>query len=234
MSLLTMIQDASLLVGLTEPDSVMSATSDEVKQLRAIAQVEGDDLSRAHDWRKLKTSASIAGDGSTEFWDLPCDWDRQQAGDNLWLEDSPHLPLIGPISDQEMLALKAADASPSRPVWRYFGDQIQIWPVLASTDTVRMEYRSSYWIASEDGTTIRSRWLLDGDTPLMPERVVMLGIVWRWKQYKGLDYAEPFNHYQKEKMKAIRNDVGWRTLRLATDSTADVSNMRKNLYRVTA
>jgi hypothetical protein len=233
MSLLSLIQDAAILVGIDEPSEVASSSDSELKQLRVISQQEGDELSRAFDWRRLKVQAQIVGDGSNEYWDLPDDFDRQQAGDNLWLADSPHLPLVGPISDESMLALKASTSQPSRSNWRYFGDQVQIWPILASGEVVNLEYRTTHWISSADGTTVRSRWVLDTDYALVPERLMTLGVVWRWKAYKGLDYAQSFQTYQTERMKAMRADGGFRTLRAATRFNNDILDGRKNLYRIT-
>ena len=232
MSLLSLIADAAILVGIDEPLAVASSSADEIKQLRVISQQEGDELSRAFDWRKLKVQATITGDGSSEYWDLPDDFDRQQPGDNLWLADSPHLPLIGPISDESMLAIKASVSEPSRSVWRYFGDQVQIWPVLDAGENVSLEYRSSHWIVSADGQTVRNRWQVDTDIALIPERLMTLGVVWRWKAYKGLDYAQSFDTYEKEKMKAMRADGGFRTLRMSDSFNRDILDGRKNLYRV--
>lgn len=231
MSLLQMCQDAALLVGIAQPSAIISSTEETSQQLRALAQQEGDELSRAHDWRRLKVQATITGDGSTTLFDLPDDFDRQVPGDALWLDDSPQLPLIGPISDEEMLALQAATANPSRPVWRYFGDQFEIWPALSSTQTVTYEYRTSEWIVSFDGTATRSRWVADSDLAKVPERIMTLGLVWRWKRAKGLDYAEEFESYQMEKTKAMRADGGFRRITLAT-GFRDEPWTRKNDYRV--
>jgi hypothetical protein len=228
-----MVREAALLVGLSEPDTVMAATTDEIKQFRALAQQEGDELSRWYDWRKLKTGATITGDGTTTAWDLPCDWDRQLASDALWLDASPYQPLLGPISDQEWLAYQTAASAPSRPVWRYFGDQIQTYPAIENGQAVKLEYRSAYWIASADATTIRNAWVEDSDIALVPERIMKLGIVWRWKRAKGLDYAEEFATYEKERLKAERNDAGFRTLTMR-EGFGDFygRDPRRNAYRV--
>lgn len=232
MSLLQMVQDAAVLVGLDEPSSVMANTDVTFKQMRVLAQQEGDELSRAYDWRNLKVQADIVGDGSTEYWDLPDDFDRQQAGDNLWLRTAPFIPLTGPISDGDFLGMKAAPTRPIRPIWRYFGDQIQIWPVLADTQECTLEYRSSHWISNAGGTTIRTRWVEDTDFAIVPERIMTLGLVWRWKRAKGLDYAEEFNTYQLERTKAERADGGYRTLKAAELFNRDSLTGRKNLYSV--
>ena len=232
MSLLTLVQDAAVLVGLESPTSVVSNSDATVAQLKALAQQEGDELSRFYDWRNLKVSSTITGDGTTESWDLPCDWDRQVAGDDLWLSTAPFIPLQGPVSDQDWLGFKAAPTRPIRPIWRYFGATIQIWPVLSASQTVNLEYRSSYWISSSDGATIRNRWSADSDVALVPERVMTYGLIWRWKRMKGLDYSEEFATYQVERMKAARNDGGYRTLKAAELFNRDSLTGRKNLYSV--
>lgn len=232
MSLLTICQDAALLSGIAAPSAVMGATDLGTQQWVALAQAEGDELSRYFDWRRLKVAAELEGDGEREYWGLPCDFDRQVAGDDMWLRSAPFIPLTGPLSDQDFLAMKAAPARPMRPIWRYFGDKFQIWPVLSNTQTCTMEYRSSHWIASADGETVRDRWVLDSDVALIPERVMKLGLVWRWKRMKGLDYAEEFATYQMERAKAARSDGGFRTLKAAELFNRDSLTGRKNLYSV--
>lgn len=232
MSLLSIVTEAAALVGVDQPTAVANATDANAVQFRALAQQEGDELSRAHDWRRLKVQGSITGDGSTEFWDLPADYDRQMAGDNLWLSSRPMLALDGPISDQDMLSIKAGVQRPTVSVWRYFGNQLQVYPVLTATQVVTLEYRSSSWILAADGTTTRDAWVADTDTAVIPERIIKLGVIWRWKRSKGLDYAEEFATYQLERAKAARADGGFRTLR-ARESFSTYQYGRRNAYTVT-
>ena len=86
MSLLTLIQDAAPMCGVRQPSSVASNTDETVTKLKTIAQMEGDELARAHHWRRLKVQTTITGDGSTTTWPLPDDFDRHIAGDNIWLD----------------------------------------------------------------------------------------------------------------------------------------------------
>ena len=57
-------------------------------------------------------------------------------------------------------------------------------------------YQSSYWVKKADGTvtdTMRN----DSDTSLLPERCIMLGVVWRWLQRNGLPYQQDYLAYQQ-------------------------------------
>lgn len=232
MSLLTLLQDVADIVQIDRPTSVVAATDPTTRQLKAFAQEIGDELARSFDWRKLKVSANIVGDGSTEFWDLPSDFDRQASGDVLWLQSAPFIPLSGPLSDQDFIAMKAAPTRPIRPIWRYFGDQMQLWPVLSDTQVCLLEYRTSHWIISEDGATLRSKWSADSDEMVVPERIVKLGMVYRWRSAKKLDCAQEFATYQLEAEKARKADAGSRTLKAAELFNRDNLTGRKNLYSI--
>jgi hypothetical protein len=233
MSLLTIVQDAMALCGLSSVSQAYGVNDSTVAQFVALSQVEGDELSRFHDWRSLKVSAILTGDGSTTLWDLPEDFNRFMSGEILWSDQSAGelLPLV---SDQELVALKAQETDPPESVWRLFGDQIEIWPALASGEIVTTEYRSEFWILANDGSTRKARWSADTDRAIVPERLITLGLVWRWKQAKGFDYSESFRSYQFERQRAAGVDGGSPTIQISETSRADIAKMgRPAHYTVT-
>jgi hypothetical protein len=215
MTLLSIVQDAMTLCGLDSPTSVYSSTDATSRQFMAFAQVEGDELSRFHDWRALKVLGTFTGDGSSTVFDLPTDFDRFLPGYAMWLENSPALPLEGPVTDEKMLAFKVAEYNPIRSIWRFFGDQIEFFPALSSSAVVQTEYRSSYWIIDTTLTTRRARWAADTDLAVIPDRLIVLGIVWRWKKAKGFDYSEDFTSYQIERTRATMSDGGKAVIRMS-------------------
>lgn len=213
MSLLTIISDASALCGLGTVSAVYTSTDLNVQQMMGLAQQEGDELCRFHDWRALKTAKTFTGTGATTYA-LPTDFDRLITGDALWLADSPLIALDGPVSDADMLAFKAASSTPSRPIWRLFGSSVEFYPALDTGEAANTEYLSSQWISSQDGLTNRTRWAADSDTARISERVITLGVVWRWKKAKGFDYAEDFRTHQVERLRAAAKDGGQRVIQL--------------------
>ena len=46
----------------------------------------------------------------------------------------------------------------------------------------------------------------DTDTGILDEELMTLGLKWRWKKSKGLDYAEDFSSYEIRVQKAMQND----------------------------
>jgi hypothetical protein len=232
MSLLTIVQDAMALCGLGTVTRAYGSNDPTALQMVAIAQIEGDELSRFHDWRGLKVSAILTGDGTSEIWTLPSDFDRFMSGEVLWSDQSAG-ELLTHVTDQELVALKAQETDPPEPVWRLFGDQIEIWPALDNGENITTEYRSKYWILDNDGLTRKARWSADSDNVVIPERLLTLGLVWRWKQAKGLDYSEAFRSYQFERAKAADVDGGRSTIRISETSKADIAKMgRPAYYRV--
>lgn len=80
MSLLTIVQDAMSLCGLMAASQVYGTNDPNSSQFIALAQIEGDELARFHDWRSLKVLAQLTGDGTSTLWDLPEDFDRFMSG----------------------------------------------------------------------------------------------------------------------------------------------------------
>lgn len=229
MSLLQIVTDACALVGLNTPTAVVSSTDDTIRQMVTFAQYEGDELSRIAKWRQQKVAASFTGDGTTTTWALPADFDRFTT--EARRESTVLLGLDGPVSDDEFLDADARNFNPTIPYWRLFGNNIETVPAVANAQLIRFEYISSYWVTDSGGTP-KVRFTADTDLSLLPDRLIVLGIVWRWKRAKGLDYAEEYRTYQVEKIRQARVDGGTPRLRLSEGQDFYHPYM-KNAYTVT-
>lgn len=214
MSVLTAVSDAMVLCGQPQPNSVVSNPDPTVAKFLAFAQNEAEQTGSDYNWRNLNIGMTLTGDGTTTLFALPSDFERILQGQALWSQKYPSIPLQGPISSQDLLALKALPVMPVRPVWRLIGGQLEIWPALSSGEVVNGEYRSTNPIVSSDGLTRKPRWTSDSDYTLFPEIILRLGLIWRWKQSKGLDYAEDFRSYQSEREKKAGHEAGGRIVRM--------------------
>jgi hypothetical protein len=223
MSLLSLVSDAMTLCGFDAPTSVIGNTDPTVTLFKALSQVEGDILSRRADWRSTKVAGTLTGDGSTTLFDLPSDFDRFMTAYPFWRDNTPSQPLMQ-VTDDRMLSMKVAAVTPTRPVWRLFGDQIEFYPAPDSGDVVKYEYRSSQWILDDDGTTRKATWAEDADTAVFPERLITLGCIWRFKREKGFDYAEEFRTYQIEVTRAESRDGGRQTIQMRSHYYTDYAH----------
>lgn len=216
MAILDVVQRASVLCGLPSPSGAVSATDLNTQQMIAMATQEGEETSSSYDWRKMKIAWVITGDGTTTLWPLPTDFERTLPGEAFWSSTYPTIPLIGPMADEEFLAAKALPVFPVRPIWRLIGTKVEIWPALAAGEIVNSQYRTLNWVVASDGVTTKAAFTQDSDTVLFPERILTLGVIWRYKRSKGFDYAEEFRTYQMEREKVAGHNAGSRVIHMST------------------
>jgi hypothetical protein len=204
MSLLTVVSDAMESFGFTAPAAVMASTDSTVISFRSKLRQEGDELSKYHGWRTMKARETLTGDGSTTLFPLPTDYTRFAQGEIMWMEDGLWQTLKL-VSDEEMVALQTQDTSLLRPVWRLLGDDIEFYPALDDAQDIVFEYRTNYWVTDSDGLA-KARATADSDLFLVPEHLLTLGLIWRFKAEKGFTYDEDFRSYQIARETYVFND----------------------------
>lgn len=216
MTLLSIIQGACDRSGLSRPPAVVSSTDQQVRELLALANEEGLQLSRRHDWQKLTKEAtftSVATETQTAM--VPSDLDRFVNG-TFW-NRSQRRQFVGPLSPQEWQQIKAMTTGPIPENFRFRGSNILIQPVPTAGETFAFEYVSTQWCESSGGTD-QSEWAADTDVALLPERLFVLGVTWRFKQLKGLPFTEDLAMYDGQVNQAILRDRPMRVLNMASAS----------------
>ncbi len=209
MSLISICQDAASQLGLAQP-SVISGSSDLTAQLlMRYAQQAGKELSKYHDWQNLiveKTFTSVATQVQTAS--LPTsDYDRLPLNVELW-NRSLNLRYVGPTPQRTWQRLKSGVAAGAIGYWRILGNQINIYPVPTAGQTLAYEYISKKWCQSAGGTG-QALWMADTDVANIPEDILTLEIVWRFRAGRGFgQYAEDMDTCEREKEKAASRDRG--------------------------
>jgi hypothetical protein len=196
MSLLTILQGSATRCGFsTIPASGINNPDPLVQQLLAYSLDAGRDFALRADWRGLRVGANVVGDGVTTIFGLPSDWSRVSPSDKspkgaLISSLFPLLPLHGPVNEEDLNQMKAFPSFPVRPVWRFIGQNIEIWPALAVGETVTFAYFSKAWISLASTGAMSQTWVSDNDTGILDEDMLMKGTIWRWKSSKGLDFSQ--------------------------------------------
>lgn len=207
MQLLEIIQRVMRSLPLSPIASAVVGSSDPtVLQLLEMLQSEGDDLVSRHEWAPLIALHSFAASGvDPQSATLPSDWSRLLVDASYWRSGSKLTPLSGPAPSDIWHRLLSMPGVRFPGYWRMYGGAVQIIGV-PSGETVTGEYISNKWILASDGTTTKQFFSADDDTPKLPERLLRLGLIWRWKQSKGLDYAEDLRNAELELERAIAAD----------------------------
>ena len=47
-----------------------------------------------------------------------------------------------------------------------------------------------------NATANSAAWASDSDVPVIPDELVLLGVIWRWRRHKGMDYQDPQAEYE--------------------------------------
>ena len=198
MSLLTMARDAALLVGLSQPTSVVSSSEDDDKLLTLLATRAGREVALFHDWSGLSASGSFTGDGATVDFILPADFDRFGEGHRILLDGGVGEVVHGPLTPEEITSyLARMPTSVSYVTWRR-GRTLTIRPAIEAGRRALYEYQSRRFVVPATGPATDA-FAADTDTvDAFPEDLVMLGIVWMWKRQKGLDYAQEYEIWRQE------------------------------------
>jgi hypothetical protein len=194
MSLLTMLQDAAIKIGIAKPSTIIGNVDREVSELLAFAQEEGKWLSRRADWQTLNKEQTFTTTAAeTQTGAIPSDFDRF-INETFW-NRSRVLKLTGPLSPQEWQNVKACTTAPITNCFRYSGSNILINPVPAAEETIAYEYISKNFCQSSGGTG-QSTWQADADTGVLNELTMGLGVIVRFKISKGLPYDEDLAKYE--------------------------------------
>ncbi len=178
-------------------------------------------MSDQYDWQALTVETSfttvaqqVQGQLSTICPNL-----KNIINDTIWNRDLRR-PVFGPLAAQRYEQLQAMVM---QGPWNQFiiqGNNLIFFPVPQAGQHCWFEYTSQNWCQSASGVA-QSRFSADTDVLLLREDVFKLGMEWRWKKAKGLDYAQDFVDYETMLQNAK-----------ARDGSKDVINMGDVKYDI--
>lgn len=193
MSCLSIVQTVCQRLALNVPSVVMSSADPQVVQLLALLNEEGQTLADATNWQALVTSASFVT-VATEIQGLMsaiapgC---KFVVNDTIW-NQSLRFPVFGPLSPQRWAQQKAMFYQGPWNQWRLFDDAIHFVPTPPAGQTCTFEYVTKNWVSGGSDT-----FTADIQTALLDEQVMTLGLIWRFRQAKGLDYSADLEKYTR-------------------------------------
>lgn len=92
--------------------------------------------------------------------------------------------------------------------------------------TLSYRYISEYSVLAADGSTKRLFTANDDIAPALPDRVIILGAKWRWKEAKGFDFGPLQAEYFNKLDQTSSNDNGPPVVRLDANANWDHIGLR--------
>jgi len=212
-SLLTLIQGAALKIGVDKPNSVVGSSNVEVQELLELANEEGMELVRRGDWQVLRrglTFTTISGETQTGM--VPNDYDHMISG-TIW-NSTKHRKIDGVVTPQIWQQIKSSNVGTIYDTLYMRGGDFLLSPTPAGGDVITGEYVTKNFCQSSGGAE-QAEWLADTDTGILPEQLMKLGLVVRYKLQKGLDATADLAHYETQVVLALGMDKPARKVNFA-------------------
>lgn len=191
---------------------VFASTDTIAVEMADLANEVAADIAKSHDWRGLTKINGIVSDGSEAYY-LPTDYDRMlvsaEVDDaNSWFWGYEPFDNVN-----DWLRFKSGTYSVISPGgWIILDGQVQFYP--APNGSAQFPYISNQWAIDEDGGR-KSAFTSDNDVFVLDERLLTLGLIWKWKAQKGYDYSEEMASYELALGQAQARDKGARVLRVS-------------------
>jgi hypothetical protein len=218
-TLLQLVQQACLEIGIPAPSFLFGSVSDQERQLIALAQREGKEFARAANknggWQELRINYTF--NTVTNQTDYPLPADLEYFVERTFWNNKYKWELVGPITAQERQILTyGVVASGPRPKFYIQQNKFILSPAPPEAQLIAFQYYSKNWCQSV-GNVTQSLWMADTDTYLLDEECFIQGIKWRFLRAKGFDYAEEKEQYDLDVQRVISRDGGERDLPLGGD-----------------
>lgn len=211
MTVLTAIDQASRLMGKGVVTLVFASASPFATEMAALANEAAADMAKGYDWRRLTVLHTVTGDGSTNDFPLPDDYDRLPVKmDVMRGADGRTLQHVDDLDTWNYR--RATNLTPNDGEWTILGGQLSIYPAIASGETVRFYYVSNEFAQETGGGDKKAAFTADTDVFLLSERLLTLALIWRWRAMKGYEYAEDMQSYEIALAQEIVRERGPRIL----------------------
>jgi len=207
MSILSVVKDVCLAVGVTAPTSMFAASIQPRTQAEMLSLANEVAQRIAYDvreWTALKATAVFTGPGIADpplpaepiqsRHPLPANYKRLLLSSQVYPSWSPRMPLRFIPDTNEWLVRRLNGDINSWGEWTLVGDDMLIHPVMPVDQSVTFAYLDKNCVRLASGG-YGDQFMEDGDRFRLDERLLKLGMIWQWKANKGSPYAEDMGTY---------------------------------------
>jgi hypothetical protein len=208
MTCLTIVQSVCQELGINVPNAVATSADPQITQMFALLNKEGKALRDrpAEGWQALQLQATfttVATEIQTTVEAVAPNY-RYILNNTIW-DRSNRRPIFGPLTPQQWQMQKGWFSTGPYSQYRIQNGNIEFVPVPTAGNSCAFEYATRAWVT--DGSLNYVEFTADTQTSLINEELLKLGLLYRWKQVKGLDYSENKIEYEDRVNQAIARDT---------------------------
>lgn len=192
---------AARQISVVSPFSWLTATDDEHLEVKDFLDETAKDLLDRYDLPSpISKAFTIPADGS-ETYLLPADYYRLQRDCHAVFETTTQRRPLTPVTnDGEWQHLKEIGSTGAERYYRLQGYEgnytISIFDEPPANVGIIVNYVAENWIYDPTNLVFKSTHSNARDISLLPRKVIEKGIVYRWRERKGLDFEAALTEYE--------------------------------------
>lgn len=215
MTVFSACSSAILRITSQKPKSIFSPVQQIETDIGELVNEVATDIVKEHDWRALTRFETFVGDGTSTQFALPTGYDRMVLGQAI---QDPSNWMWGYTAVEDVNEWTFLTNGGLRGLspgwWIILGDRLHVTP--APTGSATLAYVSKLYCRPASGNDLGA-FTKDDDRFVLDERLLTLGLIWRYRAQKGLEYAEDMATYEKALSQAAGRDRGARVIRKGSD-----------------
>ena len=206
MNLLELVQRFCVRTALPSPSRVLPGGDEQSLQIVGLLDEVLQLCVEDYNWQVLTEEAvfqSQAGQSQGSLSQLAPGF-QHMLSETIY-DRTRRLPIWGPRDATSWQAMEALPFAGPFYQFRIRGGELLVFPDMEAGAELAFEYYSDRAVVSTDNSR-KSFFSADTDTCLLPASLLLLGLRWKWKEEKGLPYAENRLQWDEALASAKRQD----------------------------
>lgn len=145
-------------------------------------------------------------DQDDTFIDMPSDFMRLVRGGAVTITYPVKKPVRGPLNSEQLLNMARMGTSLNF----YYGIEggVMAFTKPIGTNEFTVKYVSRNYAVDEAGSSTKNEFTKDTDTMTFPERLLVKGIIWRFRRDAKLKYDDQLKEWEADLALEINQDRG--------------------------
>lgn len=210
MTVLSAARAAAVRLNQVPPTSLFTTSVEFDLEMASLANESAEAIAKIYDWQKLIALKTMTGDDVTTSFPLPTDYDRMTLKSTV--QTSALSTPYAQVRDlDQWLYFQLHPETVIPGYYIILGGAMQFNPAIPTGVTAKYYYMRNTPILDANSGPI-SAFTADTDTFVLPERLLRLDLIWRWRSSKKMEYAEDMATFEMALEQEIGKDKGSRIL----------------------